>query len=295
MKVLNPNNIPTPLFKLLSQDDHDITGSDVSITSLLQPGQIQMLTRQHWKDLTINCEENLCVTLGKLLHKALAEVEGNAITEERFFKTFDLGDLGSVTVSGAIDYYDPFAEGGPILCDYKLVTANGLKSGIRDEWIAQTNCYKYLIEQAGMPTPTKLQIVAVIKDWSKNQAQANPEYFQSPIQILDIPIWADTEEFLIARLKAFQRTKLHGICECCSPEDTWQQPDVFKVQKIGATRSTKNFATREEAMLYLEGNANADKYEIRCCKGEPIRCKHFCRVSQFCPQYQQYLQDQASK
>ena len=291
MKITNNHNIPTPLYKAICKDEYDRGDSDVTVTTLIKPVQIQILEKQHWKDIEIDVLDNLCMFLGHSLHKALEECSDDAIIEQRFYKTFNLGgNTGSVKLGGCVDYYDPFTE---TIVDYKLTNVFSVKEGCKDDWEKQLNCYAHLIRANGLPVK-KLQICAIIKDWSRSQAMNNADYPAHPVMVIDVPVWQDeeAEAYIVLKLNSYICGIRQNVYQCCSDEDMWQQPDTYKVFKGDNSRATKCFGTREEAQLYIEGvSKDKDKYRTVCYQGRRTRCENFCRVNRWCPQYRQYLDD----
>ena len=295
MKITNNNNIPTALYKAICKNEYDRGDSDITVTSLIKPTQIQILETKHWKDIEIDVLDNLCMFLGHSLHKSLEECSDDAIVEQRFYKTFNLGDnQGSIKLGGCVDYYDPFTE---TIVDYKLTNVFSVKEGCKADWEKQLNCYAHLIRANGLPV-RKLQICAIIKDWSHSMSVNNPEYPAKPVLVIDVPVWEDkeVEEYIISKLKSYVCGIGQNVYQCCDEEDMWQQPDSYKVFKGDNKRATKCFATNEEAQFYIEGISNdKDKYRIVCYQGKRNRCESFCRVNKWCPQYQQYMQKQSER
>ena len=289
MKITNKNNIPAALYKAICNDEYDKGDSDITVTTLIKPTQIQVLEKQHYKDMEIDALDNLCVFLGKMLHKGLEEAEDGAIVEQRFYKDFDLQELGKIRLGGCVDHYDPFTA---TITDYKLTNLFAMKDGIKQEWREQLNCYAYLVQSNGLPV-TKLQICAIIKDWSRSQAMSRNDYPQTPVIVADVPLCdcKVIEDYIVMKLKDYLIASRNGISRGCTFNEMWQQPDNYKVFKGDNTRAIKCFGTKEEAMMWIDGNKDADSYRIVCLQGRRTRCENFCRVSKWCPQYLQYLKD----
>ena len=73
----------------------------------------------------------------------------------------------------------------------------------------------------------------------------------------------------------------------CTPEDMWEKPTTYALKKTGGVRAKKVYSILTEAEA---GLAEAGKgYEIETREGERTRCQKYCQVSQFCTQYQKYL------
>ena len=289
MKITNKNNIPAALYKAICNDEYDRGDSDITVTTLIKPAQIQVLEKLHYKDIEIDALDNLCMFLGKMLHKGLEEAEDGAIVEQRFYKDFDLQELGKIRLGGCVDHYDPFTA---TITDYKLTNVFAVKDGLKQEWKEQLNCYAYLVQANGLPV-NKLRLCAIIKDWSKSQAMSRDDYPPTPVIVVDVPMWdmKKTEAYIICKLEDYVAACRNGMFGCCSTEDMWQQPECYKVFKGDNARATKCFSSWEEAKFWIDGGKDSDKYRIVCFQGKRIRCENFCRVSAWCPQYRKYLEE----
>ena len=66
-----------------------------------------------------------------------------------------------------------------------------------------------------------------------------------------------------------------------------EKPTTYALKKVGGVRAKKVYSILTEAEA---GLAEAGKgYEIETREGERTRCQKYCQVSQFCTQYQKYL------
>jgi hypothetical protein len=137
----------------------------------------------------------------------------------------------------------------------------------------------------------KLQIVAIIRDWSSREARQKESYPQAPIVVIDIPLWSfeDREQYIRNRIhvhtEAFFEDETGGEIPPCTPEEMWEKPEKFAVKKDGGVRAKSVHDTREEAEAALP----AKGYHIEHRPGERTRCESFCQVSGFCKQHQAYL------
>ena len=284
MKVTNKFNIPGPLYKAILNDDYTKGSCDVTVTTLLKPVQMILLEKKHADEIEFDVLDNLCVFLGRSLHKGLEEAESEALVEQRFYKTFNVKGIGDITLGGCVDYFDPFSE---TICDYKLTNVFGVRDGLKPEWIYQLNAYAHLVRANGMPV-SNLQICAILKDWSKSQASNNPDYPQQPVLVMPVPVWSDpeAEDYIQSRLQAYAYGLKDGCCFGCTDEELWKQPDIWKVFKGSNIRATKCFDTELEAKMFIESQSESDKYRIQFFPGKRQRCEGFCKVSRWCPQNQ---------
>ena len=183
MKITNKFNVPETLLSLAQRDFYTKGKADYSVTEIISPPRIQRLRKKHWQDIEQDVSDMLWMLLGTALH-VVAErsvVEGHT-NEERI-----IVDMDGVLLSGAIDLQRD-DEDGITIYDYKFTSAWALMND-KPEWEQQQNIYRYLIERAKGKPVKGLKICALIRDWSRRDAQNKPDYPQAPIQVVDIPMW----------------------------------------------------------------------------------------------------------
>ena len=230
---------------------------------------------------------------GTALHNILEHGKGdNHIVEERVF-----ADVEGMKISGAIDLQE-VEEDGVIVSDYKTTSA-WVVMNEKDDWHNQLNCYAYLLYKAKGVTVKKLQIVAIVRDWSARDAKTKESYPQAPIVVIDIPLWSfeKVEQYVKTRIglhteALFDSDTDEEMAEC-TPDEMWEKPTLWAVIKEGNIRARFVVPTLREAELALKSlleEKPKDKFLIEERKGERTRCANYCQVSQFCTQYQKYLE-----
>lgn len=292
MKVTNKFNVPATLLALAQRDFYTKGAADYSVTEIISPPRIQRLRKRHWDEIEQDVSDMLWMLLGTALH-VVAErsvIEGHT-NEERIIVGVD-----GVLLSGAIDLQQDDGD-GVIIYDYKFTSAWALMND-KPEWEQQQNIYKYLIERAKKKPVNGLRICALIRDWSRRDAQNKPNYPQAPIQVIDIPMW-DTEKaeaFIRSRIEAHRESKVKADWDeelpLCTEEDRWIRETKYAVKKEGRKTAIRVLDTEEEAQALLKELPEKDKGFIEIRKGEAVRCTgNFCGVSQWCTQYQQSLKE----
>jgi hypothetical protein len=140
----------------------------------------------------------------------------------------------------------------------------------------------------------KLQVVAILRDWSKAKAKHSPDtYPPAPVAIIDIPVWPaeKTEAYLKERLIAHGRAQ-STLPECTS-EERWERPSVYRVIKVGNKRANAVCASEAEADAKLdELMANAKpgvEYVIEIAEPEQVRCRDYCPAAPFCSQWRNLM------
>ena len=59
----------------------------------------------------------------------------------------------------------------------------------KPEWEKQLNCYAYLVRKNKERAVSKLQIVAILRDWSRRKAMTEKDYPKSQVIMVDVPLW----------------------------------------------------------------------------------------------------------
>lgn len=285
MQLTNHHNLPETIINVIKRPTYTKGKSNLSMTELLNSPRIVQLKRKHWDDLTEDAAGMVWSLFGTALHNILEHgKDDHHIVEERVFAEID-----GMTISGAIDLQE-VEEDGIILSDYKTTSAWAVQNEKQD-WHNQLNGYAFLVEKAKQRKVKKLQIVAIIRDWSSREAKQKDSYPQAPIVVIDIPLWSfeDREQYIRTRIhvhtEAFFEDETGGEIAPCTPEEMWEKQEKFAVMKEGGKRAKSVHDTRQEAEIALPEKG----YFIEHRKGERTRCESFCQVSAFCNTHQQYL------
>lgn len=243
MDVTNIHNLPQPIVSLLSRHKYSRGDSDISVTELLSPPQISILKRAHKDKLVEDISDRFWALMGTNIHKLLEDHANETVqTEERLFLEMD-----GWTLSGQIDLQKE--EGGAVsIMDWKFTGVYSAMSP-KPEWVAQLNMYAYLVETVKKIQVDKLQVIAILRDWSKTQVKARKNYPPAPIMNISLPLWSYEERhaFLKARVALHQEAQgahdLGGTLPECTEEERWVR------------------------------------------KGKAVRCEEYCPVARFCDQY----------
>ena len=285
MQLTNHHNLPETIINVIKRPTYTKGKSNLSMTELLNSPRIVQLKRKHWDDLTEDAAGMVWSLFGTALHNILEHgKDDHHIVEERVFAEID-----GMTISGAIDLQE-VEEDGIILSDYKTTSAWAVQNEKQD-WHNQLNGYAFLVEKAKQRKVKKLQIVAIIRDWSSREAKQKDSYPQAPIVVIDIPLWSfeDREQYIRSRIhvhtEAFFEDETGGEIAPCTPEEMWEKPAKFAVMKEGGVRAKTVHDTLQEAEIALPSKG----YFIQHRPGERTRCDSFCQVSAFCTTHQQYL------
>lgn len=274
MKLTNRSGLPEILVRAIQNDTYSKGKSDYSATGLLKPPRIAHLTRKHWNEIEEDVEERLWALYGQIAH-LIIERSGakNDITEDRYFT-----EVNGKTISAQVDH---LCLSEDALTDWKFTTAWKFKSNSLPDkdWEAQLNIQAYILRKNGLD-PKKLQIVGLLRDYSKAESFRNQDYPKHAVCVQDIQDWGmdKTEEFIKSRIDIHEKAKLSP--PNCTPEERWETKEVWAHMKNGRKSALKLYYTPEGLPELGVGEY------IQHRKGEPKRCALYCPVSKFCEQYQ---------
>lgn len=294
MRIINKHNVPETLVSLASRNYYSKGGADYSVTEIISPPRIQRLRAKHWDDMEQDVSDMLWQLLGSALH-VVAErgTHPDYITEERLNAEID-----GVRLSGAIDI-QKVTPSGILITDYKFTSAWALRQD-KPEWEAQQNIYAWLVNKSKCKPVVGVQICALIRDWSRREASAKPDYPQAPIQVLDLPLWPleRTEHYLRERIDLHRNSKVAADwgddLPPCTDDERWLRGASFAVMREGKKRAVKVCETKEEAIQWMGTMDVKEKPYIEERVGEAIRCANdFCGVARWCSQYQASLKGES--
>lgn len=271
MKLTNRLDLPAAIVDAVRNDGYSRGAADISVTGLLKPPQITRLESLHQEEIEEDASDRIWSLLGQSIHTILERANRVAVAEQRLSITVE-----GWVVSGGMDVY---AEGDTLI-DYKVTSVWKVIKGDLEEWERQLNLYAVILRHHGHLVK-KLQVVAILRDWSKREAERDSNYPQAQVVNIDIPLWEETRatSYMRARVLLHQQ---EGVPQC-TPEDRWAQSDVWAVMKVGRKTAVRLYNSEAEADAHA---AQESALFVMHRKGVSVRCASYCRVSQFCPQYQ---------
>lgn len=280
MILTNRFNLPQPIAKAVANDPYTKGDADISATSLIGPARKRVLEHRHADEITEDVSERLFALIGQVTHGILERADEEALTEKRLFIK-----RHGWTISGAFDRLI-IADG--LVQDYKVTSTYALKDGPKPEWVAQQNIYALMLFAHGYAV-SNLEVVVIFRDWQKSKARHSPDYPQLPAMVYKIPRWQTdvTEDYIKQRILTHQDAE--KTLPRCTPEERWERPAIYKVQREGNTRARSRHETWDEANAAIEADAHKDRekrplhiieepaYAKRCHDG-------WCPAALFCDQ-----------
>lgn len=274
MRITNKTNLPQALVDAVSNDSYESGGSDITVTQLIQPARKVALERAHADELEEDASDRIWLLIGQIGHLILERAASSQLAEKRLFTEW----LGW-KVSGKADMILP-----DTICDYKLTSAWSIKEGARKEYHEQLNLLAQLATMNGIAI-NKLQIVAILRDWSKLEAIRNADYPRHQVAVFDIPLWTETDRLAFLDRRVQEHQEARKVLPFCTPEEMWERPAKFAVMKKGNKRAVKLCDGLHAARALADTN---ESYYIQNRPSERPRCEHYCAAAPFCSSHQQW-------
>jgi len=294
MIITNKFNLPQTFVNVMKRPTYSKGKAALSATELINSPRIVQLRKAHEAELEYDVSEMVWSIFGTAVHGVLEHgKDENHIVEERLHAEVD-----GWSISGAIDLQLINEDGTYTINDYKTTGAWAVMNEKAD-WEHQLNIYAWLVEKVKGVKVSKLEIVAIIRDWSRRDAAMKVNYPDAPIKVIPIQLWSqeDREQFIRDRVtqhsNAMLTAELGETLPYCTPEQMWEKPPVFAIMKEGNVRAKSVHALESEATVSLEDLKKAAKkgenFYLEVRKGDRTRCENFCQVSKYCDQHQAYL------
>jgi hypothetical protein len=296
MKFTNKFNLPQTFVNVIHRPTYSKGKAHISATEIINSPRIVQLKKKHWDDIEQDASEMVWSLFGSAVHNILEHgKDKNHIVEERIHLEYE-----GWNISGAIDLQEIEPNGTITVSDYKVTGAWAVMNE-KDDWHRQLNIYGWMVEKVKKVPVGKLQIIAIIRDWSARDAASKEGYPQSPVATIDIPLWSfeQRETFIKTRIyehgTALFEMETDGEMPDCTPEEMWEKKTSYALKKDGNVRAKSVHETLEDAEKALakseETAKKNEKFAIEVRQGERTRCRSYCQVSPFCTQYQNYLKE----
>jgi hypothetical protein len=286
MKLTNKYNLPQTFVNVLNRPTYTKGKAHLSATEIINSPRIVQLKKIHWDNLEEDVADKVWAIFGTAIHAVLElGKDDHHIIEQRLHANVDGWDI-----SGAIDL-QRIEDDGIIVADYKTTGAWAVMNE-KSDWEQQLNIYAWLVEKVKKVPVKKVEIIAIIRDWSRRDAQVKEGYPEAPIKVIDVPLWTfqQRENFIKERIQlhsnALFAAETADDLPQCSPSEMWEKPAYWAVRKIGNKRATTVLDTEDKALAKIEELGKG--YEIEFRPGERTRCANFCQVRDFCSQWKEY-------
>ena len=296
MKITNRSNLPKVIERAVINDPYESSGSNISTTRLIAPPRIRVLEMRNWDLIEDDVSNRIFSLLGQSVHHILERSKLKVdLAERRLFYKDDKITNGW-TLSGQFDLLSRQGD----LTDFKVTSAwaalDALTNG-KDEWENQLNVLDFLCRK-NQKTLTRykkevkvksLNIMAILRDWSKLKVMQSDNYPRKQVVMIPIRRWSEEEQenYVQARIKLHQDAEKADQLPLCTAKERWRKEDSYALMLDNRKTARRVLPTREEMDKYMKEN----KYvEGQGCKvvfraGEDVRCQHYCSVNQFCSHF----------
>ncbi len=288
MKFSNDRGFPSELQEFLTYNDYNMSGTrfDISATKLLDSPQVSAFWKSHGKLIEEDSAGRVYSSMGSGIHSRFEAANASnpeVVMEKRFMAEFAHPIVGNdpLVVSGQIDSYNFKTK---TLADLKTVSVWKIIKQDYASFEKQLNICALLMKMNGFEVE-KLQVYALIRDWSRGRTGEN-NYPSTNIQVINIEMWdEETQQDYVA-----DRLELHfGEGEkTCSDEERWARAGSFAVKQTSKKRALRVLPTMEKAESWCrsQGHKIGEKgISIEERPATYARCQDFCSFKEWCPQY----------
>lgn len=312
MKITNKLNLPLPILKAVENKHYDPGKSDITVTSLIGPTQINILKKRYGDQLVEDVADRIYALQGESIHTIL-ERAGEVMPERYIVERRYYVDIDGVRLGGQIDVFD---KDMAILQDYKVTSVWTAVNWPKQDYIMQANINAYLmrhgyyIDEKGDKVTSGLKvkgasIVAILRDWKKGEYKRELEdakrrgyettnYPSQQVVVLPVPMVDDAtiEGYLKERVAENQAAKELPDDQLpeCTEEERWAKPTTWAVMKAGGKRALKVASSEEEARVWAE--SRSDTY-VQKRPGEQTRCNNYCPVREHCVQFKKLKKEKS--
>jgi hypothetical protein len=276
MKLTNNHNLPEAIVAAIMNDSYTKGDADISVTELLSPPQLRHLKLKHYEELSEDVSDRIWSLLGQSVHTIIERASlalPNVLTEVTINSEY-----GGWKLKGQVDNV---VLSDSHLIDFKVTSAWKVKGGVvPPEWEQQTNVYRRLLAKEKGLVIDRMSVIAVLRDWSRNEAGRSPDYPQAQVKMLDVRLWSEEEADAFIN----QRVAIHQaeVPALCTDAERWTKPEKWAVMKRGNIRAVKLFDNPLEAQALAD---TASNLYVEHRPGEAVRCQSWCPVSEFCQQW----------
>ena len=296
MKITNKSNLPKVIERAVINDPYDSSGSNISTTRLIAPPRIRVLEMRNWDLIEDDVSNRIFSLLGQSVHHILERSKLKVdLAERRLFYKDDKITNGW-TLSGQFDLLSRQGD----LTDFKVTSAwaalDALTNG-KDEWENQLNVLDFLCRK-NQKTLTRykkevkvksLNIMAILRDWSKLKVMQSDNYPRKQVVMIPIRRWSEEEQenYVQARIKLHQNAEKSDQLPLCTAKERWRKEDSYALMLDNRKTAKRVLPTREEMDKYMKENKYVEGQGCRVVfrAGEDVRCQHYCSVNQFCSHF----------
>ena len=286
MRITNNLNLPDMLVRAV-ENDYKYQDKRYSITSLLDADRVLMLKRRYNDQIEQDVSECIFMLFGTVTHYMLEtgiELKENEYVEEHLEHTFENG----YTLSGIIDHVYDYID------DYKTTSTWTVIYGSNNEhWKLQLQMGAYLHYKEHGNWINKGRIIAILKDWNRNDAKYKDDYPKLPVAVIEFDLGTpeEIEKWILKRFVSIEKLEKMHVEELplCTDEERFNRGTKYAVKKKTNKTALKVHDTLDgarEHLINLEAKYPG-VYEIEERPGEDTKCLNYCSCNKMCPYYKE--------
>lgn len=289
MKITNKHNLPAPIVKAAeaSVNSHPPKANARSVTQLVSPPRIFELQKRFWDELEQDVVDLIKPLIGTAWHAHLAKFG----TSTTVLAEYPLAaEVGGWNVSGTVDLYDSETK---TLTDYKTASVFSYLLGEKEEYTAQLNCYRWLLEKSAFHVE-HMQLAYTFTDWQWRKGTQDADYPEATAKVVPVDMWSmeDTEAYIKERLNFHQSAESYSkeSLPDCDDKEMWAKKDSWAVKKAGRKSALRVLDSEEKAIEWKSDQSSQTALTIEHRLGERTRCDRFCVVGKNgkCSQWEAY-------
>ena len=319
MNYANVSEVPLALAVFLASDnyDHNSDESTISATTLMKPiRQIVLPRRIPEGEGQVNLADMLNSRMGTAIHdgierawlydhtaalkalgypnKVIERIKINPKPEDLtpddipiYLEQRLSKKVGKWTVTGKFDF---IGEGK--VQDFKTTSVYTYKNQHNnDKYALQGSIYRWLDPK--IITQNTMEIHYIFTDWKPSMVKTDPNYPPKRFhtQSFNLHTQQEITKYVTDKLALIEKyiDSPEADIPYCDDADLWRSEPVYKYYKNGDTtsrRSTKNFPTMQEAIIYMANNGNTGA--VKEVPGSVTACK-YCPAFAICSQKDQLI------
>lgn len=278
MITTNKFKLPDSVVKAVSRFAETDTGhNEIRVTRLIDAPRIRQLCVRQDAVIEDEVSDNLWALLGHAVHEVMRKYGDTTEKELR-------ADCNGYTITGHVDLITN--EG--CIHDYKCTSAWSFilgKEDVKPEWEAQLNVYAWLCRKNGIEVK-KLQIDAILRDYSQTQKERQPDYPDCPFIVKKVRLWTleEQDKYVSERVALHKAAEIRDDKELedCTIQERWERAATFAVKKVGRKTAVKLFDTLEDANKFISEASDSRDLTIEERPGKSVRCLSYCPARKVC-------------
>lgn len=285
MKITNIAEAPKPFVWATEKSSWPPNPDRLYVTQLFAPPMQRRLTIDHYDEIEVDVMDLYYRILGTSVHSIIEQAAKDRVGVQTEIRVAMPKEWFGIEITGRIDWIDYIDS---ILADIKTASAATHGRGVKADWEAQGNIYRYMLYRIHGLKMGNLRIYPMYRDWSG--AKAGHDHPISPYGDIELPVWTikETHVFIEKCVAEHMAEKTRF----CTDEERWKTPDCYAVKKKGQTKAVAattmvdgkrvSIPTEEAAQAIINSKSSSAELFIEHRPGGCRRCSGYCDVRDIC-------------